>query len=123
MSSAEDMTREELLAELAEQRQRYVDLMDTLRLTREQLYRTRDRADELLTELHQVAKREGLPFLMVKVRAFEPDAEQTGRLPKVTYFGPSHAHNARNLARNLRRRGKRAEVLTAVLGRWQEVDW
>jgi hypothetical protein len=121
--NADDMTREELLAELTEQRQRYLDLMDALRLTRDQLYRTRDRADALLVEMRKLAKGEAMPSLMVKVRAFETDAENTRRLPKVHYFGPSHSHDARRTARRLRSSGKRVEVLVATMGRWHEVDW
>jgi len=121
--SAADMTREELLAELETQRQHCIDLMDTLRLTREKLYRTRDRADELLVEMRKLAKGEGMPSLMVKVRAFEPDAENSRRLPKVHYFGPSHTRDGQRTARRLRDSGKRVEVLVATMSKWQEVDW
>lgn len=123
MSAPAEMTKDELLAELEQQRQRTLEVYERLRLAREQRDRNAERADAALVELRRVARREGMPSLMVKVRAFEPDAEETGRLPQVRYFGPSHAHNARNVARELRRRGKRVEVLTATLGRWQEVDW
>lgn len=121
--NADDMTREELIAELETQRQHYINLMDTLRHTREHLWRTRDRADELLVEMRRLAKREGMPSLMVKVRAFEPDAEKSRRLPKVHYFGPSHTNDGRRTARRLRESGKRVEVLVATMSKWQEVDW
>lgn len=121
--NGEEMTRDELLAELETQRGHYINLMDTLRVTREQLYRNRDRADELLVEMRRLAKREGMPSLMVKLRVFEPDAEQTRRLPQVRYFGPSHSFDARRTAQRLRESGKRVEVLVATMSRWQEVDW
>ncbi len=124
------MSREELRAEvlvlrtIVEELRGTVDTyLEMVRQLHERTYDLAHRNDQLHRDVRSFAKKEQMPFVMMKVRSWGPDAQYGGAIAEVRYFGPSQGHNARRHAQHERGRGRMVELMRAPLGRWREVEW
>lgn len=124
------MTFDELVTEVLELRAAYDSthalncrMFDTQRSLRDEWIEQRHRIADLHADLRAMAKGQGVPFVMMKVRSWIPGAKWAPEIADVRYYGPSHGPDARRRARTLRQQGKCVQVMAAPLGRWVEVDW